>query len=119
MRKPSGRSAGGVAVSPAHEDEVPTDSRLMLRAQAGDVDAFAELYDRHCAGAFGVARAACRDTLQAEDAVQDGFLAIWRSRASYREGVGGFRVCAMRVVRKRAIDSTSMPHVGEPDAMPA
>jgi len=38
--------------------------------------------------------------------VQDGFLAIWRSRASYREGVAGFQGWAMTIVRNRAIDST-------------
>jgi RNA polymerase sigma-70 factor, ECF subfamily len=79
---------------------------LMRCAQDGDVDAFAELFERHGARAFRVARVVCRDPGQAEDAVQEGFLAIWRGRADYREGVAGFQAWAMTIVRDRAIDST-------------
>jgi RNA polymerase sigma-70 factor, ECF subfamily len=86
--------------------EVRGDDLLMRQVQAGDAEAFAELYDRHAARAFRVARAVCRDPGQAEDAVQDGFLAIWRSRAGYLEGVACFQAWAMRIVRNRAIDST-------------
>lgn len=93
-------------MSPALRDKVQTDSMLMVRAQADDGDAFAELYDRHSARAFRVARAVCRDPGHAEDAVQEGFLAIWRSRATYREGVSSFQAWAMMIVRNRAIDST-------------
>jgi RNA polymerase sigma-70 factor, ECF subfamily len=92
-------------VSPALKDKVQTDAMLMVRAQADDGDAFAELYDRHSARAFRVARAVCRDAGQAEDAVQEGFLAIWRSRATYRDGVASFQAWAMMIVRNRAIDS--------------
>jgi len=93
-------------VSPALKDKVQTDAMLMARAQADDSDAFAELYDRHSARAFRVARAVCRDAGHAEDAVQEGFLAIWRSRATYRDGVASFQAWAMMIVRNRAIDST-------------
>lgn len=46
--------------------------------------AFAELYDRHSVLALRIARAICRDRSRAEDAVQEGFLAIWRYRAGAR-----------------------------------
>jgi RNA polymerase sigma-70 factor, ECF subfamily len=92
-------------VSPALKEKVQTDAMLMVRAQADDGDAFAELYDRHWARAFRVARAVCRDAGHAEDAVQEGFLAIWRSRATYRDGVASFQAWAMMIVRNRAIDS--------------
>lgn len=87
------------------KDAEQSDDALMARAQAGDVAAFALLYDRHCALAFRVARAICRDLGRAEDAVQEGFLAIWRSRGSYRPGTGSFQAWAMKVVKNRAIDS--------------
>ncbi len=77
----------------------------MARAQADDEAAFARLYDRHATRAFRVARAICRDTGSAEDAVQEGFLAIWRSRVTYRPGAGGFQAWAMKVVKNRALDS--------------
>ncbi len=82
-----------------------TDEDLMARAQAGDVDAFAQLYDRHAVRAFRVARAICRDAGQAEDAVQEGFLSIWRSRRSYRPAMGRFQAWAMKIIQSRAIDS--------------
>jgi RNA polymerase sigma-70 factor (ECF subfamily) len=81
------------------------DEALMRRVQANDHAAFAELYDRHAVQAFSVARSVCRDTRRAEDAVQEGFLSVWRSRARYRRGQGSVRAWTMMIVRNRAIDS--------------
>ncbi len=92
-------------MSPALRAEEQTDEALMIRAQADDTDAFAQLYDRHAERAFRVARAICRDSGRAEDAVQEGFLSIWRNRASYQLGVGSFQAWSMRIIRNRAIDS--------------
>lgn len=92
-------------MSPALKGKEQSDEALMLRAQANDTDAFAELYDRHGDRAFRVARAICRDDCHAEEAVQEGFLAIWRGRARYRPNAGSFRAWSMRIVKNRAIDS--------------
>lgn len=97
-------------MSPALKDRGQTDEALMIRAQADDTDAFAELYDRHAVLALRIARAICRDRGRAEDAVQEGFLAIWRGRAGYRPDAGSFRAWSMRIVKNRAIDSSR--HVG-------
>jgi len=92
----------------------------MTRAQAGDTNAFTALYDRHVEEAFRVARAICRDPGRAEDAVQEGFLAIWRGRANYQADAGGFRAWSMRIVKNRTIDSfrsaASRPPVQAGDA---
>lgn len=77
----------------------------MTRLQNGDTDAFAELYDRHAVRAFRVARAICHDTGRAEDAVQEGFLAIWASRAQFSPENGSFRAWSMSIVKNRAVDS--------------
>ena len=83
-----------------------SDESLMARVQADDPAAFSTLYDRHAAAAFGVARSICPSLNLAEDAVQEGFLSIWRGRATYRPSEGrSFRGWAMQVVRNRAIDS--------------
>lgn len=82
-----------------------TDEALMVRAQAGDTDAFAQLYDCYSERALRIARAICRNQSCAEDAVQEGFLAIWRSRAHYRPGAGSFQAWSMKIVKHRAIDS--------------
>ena len=95
-----------VAVSRPLNGKRETDGALMERVQRGDQDAFAELYDRHSAPAFRVARAICRDVNFAEDVVQEGFLAIWRSRTRYCPQRGSFRSWAMRVVQNRAIDAS-------------
>lgn len=84
---------------------IVSDETLMERVCASDAEAFAELYDRHGALAFRVARSICRDTGSAEDAVQEGFLDVWRHRGSYQAGRGSFRPWAISVVRNRAIDS--------------
>lgn len=82
-----------------------SDDDLMRRVQAGSAEAFGLLYDRHAARAFRVARTICRNVNQAEDAVQDGFLSIWRGRSSYRPEAGSFQGWAMMIVRNRAVDS--------------
>jgi RNA polymerase sigma factor (sigma-70 family) len=77
----------------------------MDRVQGDDAGAFAELYDRHAARALRVARVVCDDTGHAEDAVQEGFLSVWRQRAQFRPEAGSFQAWSMRIVQNRAIDS--------------
>lgn len=81
-----------------------SDEELMRRVQNNDVDAFEQLFDRHAALSFRVARSVSHDANRAEDAVQEGFLAVWRSRANFRPDAGSFRTWSMRIVRHRAID---------------
>ena len=81
------------------------DEQLMLRVQADETAAFAQLYDRHSGRAFGLAHSVCRDRGRAEEVVQDGFLTIWRRRTSYQPEAGSFLGWAMAIVRNRAIDS--------------
>ena len=77
----------------------------MLRVQREDLAAFAELHGRHFDHALRVATKICRDWGRAEDAAQEGFLSIWRSRADYRPQSGSFEVWSMGIIRNRAIDS--------------
>ena len=81
-----------------------TDDELMRRTQANDVAAFEQLYDRYGALAHRVARAVCHDRHRAEEAVQDGFLSIWRSKSYYSPDRGTFKSWSTSVVRNRAID---------------
>jgi RNA polymerase sigma-70 factor, ECF subfamily len=82
-----------------------SDEALMLRAQGDDPVAFAELYGRHIEDALRLADDICRDRGRAEEAVQEGFFSIWRSRADYRPQVGSFGTWSMRIVHNRAVDS--------------
>ncbi|MDQ6834672.1 MAG: sigma-70 family RNA polymerase sigma factor [Actinomycetota bacterium] len=82
------------------------DSELMGEVSAGSVEAFAELYDRFCNRAYGVAFSVCRDDGRAQDAVQEAFLSLWKSRANYRPHQGTVAAWLLTVVRYRAIDLT-------------
>ncbi len=82
-----------------------SDEDLMRRVQADDTRAFEELYDRYSRQAFGLARVICGEGSQrAEEAIQDGFLAIWRSRASYDSARGSARSWLLMLIRHRSID---------------
>jgi RNA polymerase sigma-70 factor, ECF subfamily len=83
-----------------------SDSQLMGEVSAGSEEAFGELYDRYCARAYGVALSVCRDQSRAQDAVQDAFLSVWKSRTTYRERRGTVAAWLLTVVRHRAIDLT-------------
>jgi RNA polymerase sigma-70 factor (ECF subfamily) len=81
-----------------------TDEQLMALVARDDVGAFETLYDRHAAAALRVARRVCNNPEMANEAVQDGFLSIWRGRSRYNARSGSFSSWAMTVVRNRAID---------------
>lgn len=66
--------------------------------------ALAELYDRHGRAAYALARRIVRDPNLAEDAVQDAFLAIWRSAARFVPERAGAMSWIMTLVHRRAID---------------
>ena len=82
-----------------------TDEQLMHRVCDDDTAAFGELYDRYSVLAFRVARSVCHDAGHAEEAVQEGFLSIWRARGRYRPEAGSVKGWALRIVRNRAIDA--------------
>jgi len=85
--------------SPLLSDEV-----LMRRVKADDADAFEELYDRYSSRAFGLAVVICNSNERAEEAVQDAFVSVWRSRARYDQGRGSIQSWIFALVRNRSID---------------
>ncbi|HEX4344879.1 MAG TPA: sigma-70 family RNA polymerase sigma factor [Solirubrobacteraceae bacterium] len=88
---------------PVPERAAITDDQLMASVKAGSVAAFDQLYDRYCHRAYRVARSVCRDEGRAQEAVQETFISIWRTRASY-EDRGNVRPFVLAVARFRAID---------------
>ena len=62
------------------------DDQLIVSMARGAEDALAELYDRFGGVAYGVALRILRDPALAQDAVQDAFLAAWRTAAVVRPG---------------------------------
>jgi RNA polymerase sigma-70 factor, ECF subfamily len=98
-------ATGTTAATDMHDDDL-----LMLRVRGGSVDAFAELYDRYSARAYRLARSICHDQGRAEDAIQEAFLSIWKSRASYQCQRGTVAAWLLTTVRHRAIDITRRDH---------
>ena len=79
------------------------DDQVMAAVKAGSIAAFNVLYERYCDRVYRVARSICRDDGRAQDAVQEAFISIWRTRANYddRRTVAPW---VLTVARNRAID---------------
>jgi RNA polymerase sigma-70 factor, ECF subfamily len=80
------------------------DAALLERARGGDAAAFATVYDRHAAAAYGLARRMVHDPAAAQDVVQEAFLSLWRSDG-YCPDKGSLRSFVLGIVRNRAIDA--------------
>src|SRR5829696_3850626 len=81
-----------------------SDEELLEAIGAGDEAALAALYDRFGRVAYGVALRILRDQALAEDAVQEAFLAVWRSAGSYRRERAKPSTWLLTLVHRRAVD---------------
>jgi RNA polymerase sigma-70 factor (ECF subfamily) len=81
-----------------------SDEALVALVARGDEPALAELYDRVGRVAYGLALRIVRDERLAEDAVQEGFLAVWRTAASYRAERAKASTWILTLVHRRAVD---------------
>lgn len=61
-----------------------TDEDILQRLRHGDIDALATFYDRHHHPALCLASSLGCDLVQAEQAVAEAFLLLWRNAARYR-----------------------------------
>lgn len=77
----------------------------LLRATAGaDRTAFRALYQASAAKMFGIALQVCRERSLAEDALQEGFVEIWRKSAQFDPARGKAEAWMAVIVRNRAVD---------------
>lgn len=81
-----------------------TEEGLLAAIARGDEQALAELYDRFGRVAYGVALRVLRDPALAQDAVQDAFLAAWRTAASFDPRRGTAQTWLLTLVHRRAVD---------------
>jgi len=81
-----------------------SDEALIALVARGDDTALAELYDRIGRVAYGIALRILRDERLAEDAVQEGFLAVWRSAATFRAERAKASTWVVTLVHRRAVD---------------
>jgi len=80
------------------------DDELIRAAARGDDRAFAALYHRHKEWAHRVARRFAPDPDSALDAVQEAFLQVWRSAATFRAERAKASTWILTLVHRRAVD---------------
>jgi RNA polymerase sigma factor (sigma-70 family) len=82
----------------------PSDEQILEAVGRGDDDALGVLYDRFGRLAYGLAYRILRDQALAEDAVQEAFLAVWRSADAYKRERAKPSTWILTVVHRRAVD---------------
>ena len=81
-----------------------SDEALVALVARADEDALAELYDRFGRVGYGLALRIVRDPALAEDAVQEGFLAVWRSAARFVTERAKASTWILTLIHRRAVD---------------
>ena len=81
-----------------------SDEALVALVERGEEPALAELYDRFGRIAYGLALRVVRDRNLAEDAVQEAFLALWRTASRFIPERAKASTWILTIVHRRAID---------------
>jgi RNA polymerase sigma factor (sigma-70 family) len=81
-----------------------SDEALLALCSRADEGALGELYDRYGRVAYGLALRIVRDRTLAEDAVQEAFLAVWRSAGAFLAEQGKPSTWILTLVHRRAVD---------------
>jgi len=87
-----------------------SDEALVALVARSDEAALAELYDRFGRPAYGLALRVLRDPSLAQDAVQEAFLAAWRTAASYDARRAKAGTWLLTIVHRRAVDLVRREH---------
>jgi RNA polymerase sigma factor (sigma-70 family) len=82
-----------------------SDEALVALAARSEESALAELYDRYGRTAYGLALRVLRDPALAEDAVQEAFLAVWRTASRFVPERGRASTWILTLVHRRAVDT--------------
>ena len=77
---------------------------MLALVARGDDAALGELYDRVGRMAYGLAYRVLRDDRLAEDAVQDAFLTVWRTAATFSPERAKATTWILTLVHRRAVD---------------
>jgi RNA polymerase sigma-70 factor, ECF subfamily len=81
-----------------------SDEALLSLVASSDDGALAELYDRFGRVAYGLALRILRDEALAQDAVQEAFLAVWRSADRFLAERAKASTWILTLVHRRAVD---------------
>ena len=81
-----------------------SDEGLLSLIAGSDEEALAELYDRFGGVAYGLALRILRDDALAQDAVQEAFLAVWRTADRFLAERARASTWVLTIVHRRAVD---------------
>jgi len=81
-----------------------SDEAVVALVARSDETALGELYDRYGRVAYGLCVRMLRDRSLAEDAVQEGFLAVWRSAPRFLPERAKASTWILALVHRRAVD---------------
>jgi RNA polymerase sigma-70 factor (ECF subfamily) len=81
-----------------------SDERLARCLQAGESDALTTLFERHSPLLFAIARRVLRNDAEAEDAVQQIFIDVFRSIEQFDPGKGEFKTWLLMFAYHRSFD---------------
>lgn len=82
------------------QDGVSDDDLVARIGRDRDHEAFTLFFDRHKAAAYNLAQFLVRDSAQAEEAVQEAMLAVWKNASAYESG--NARAWLLRIVARRS-----------------
>lgn len=85
-------------------DDQDRDRSRIDRLRAGDMNAFEELYDRHNPMLWSMVLRIVGKAPEAEEVLQDAWLQVWRSAATYHPTRGTVVGWLLTIARSRAID---------------
>jgi RNA polymerase sigma-70 factor (ECF subfamily) len=112
-------------VSGSAAGPTPSDDGLVVRARAGERDAFAAIYHRYHVGIYQFARAMTGSTTLAEDVTQEVFLELMRTLDRYdssRAALSTYlyaitrNVCRHKLRRERRFVGFDLGVAGEPES---
>lgn len=83
---------------------VPSDPELVAGIAAGDPAAFAAFYDRHSSFVYGLLIRMLGRTAEADDALQETFLQVWREASRYEKDRASPTGWLVMMARSRAVD---------------
>ena len=81
-----------------------TTMSLLQQVATGDSRAVADVIDKYGALVWSLARKYFGRSAEAEDAVQDAFIAVWRAADRYDPGTAGESTFIAMIARRRMID---------------
>jgi len=90
---------------------------LLKRVASGEPGAVNETLDRYGGLVWSLARRFCSSATEAEDAVQEIFVEVWKSASRYDETMGGEATFIATIARRRLIDRIRKKG-REPDSSP-